>query len=274
MKDNKSMLTMPGAVIVAGAIIAIAIIWTQGPKNAGSGSSTDAAKAIQGQLPQVTMAPLSSADHILGDPVAPIKFVEYSDPSCPYCQMFNPTMEQIISEYGPTGKVAWVYRQFPLDQPDANGDILHPNAGRQAQAFECAAALGGNTAFWAYEKTWFNTFPSDGAEEASDIDDQQIAATAKSAGLDAVPFNDCLSSGRFKTRVEQEYTDGINAGVDGTPYLVIITPSGSKIPLAGDQSYSTLKTTIDALLASGTAPSPADQSAPDTSVPTQDNSNQ
>jgi len=160
-------------------------------------------------------------------------------------------MEQIIGEYGPSGQVAWIYRQYPLDKPDASGKILHPNSGRQAEALECAAGVGGNTVFWAYEKAWYDAFPQNGAQETSAVDDVQIAAAAKSAGLDAVSFNDCLSSGRFKARVDAEYTDGVNAGVSGTPYLIIITPSGTKIPLAGAQSYSILKNTIDALL-SGT----------------------
>ena len=247
MKSDSSPLTLTGSVIIAGALIAVAIIWTQKPV-VTNGGSAGVAQALQNQLPQVSMAPISSIDHILGDPGAPVKIVEYSDPSCPYCQLFNPTMEQIENEYGPSGQVAWIYRQYPLDKPDANGNILHHNSGRQAEALECAAGVGGNTAFWKYEKAWFETYPQNGAQESPAVSDQQIAAAAKSAGLDAVSFNDCLSSGRFKARVDAEYTDGVNAGVDGTPYLVIITPSGTKIPLAGAQSYSTLKTTIDALL--------------------------
>ncbi len=255
MKSDNSPLTLTGAIIIAGAFIAIAIIWTQ-QRPANSSNAAATAQALQNQLPQVSMAPVGSTDHILGDPSAPVKIVEYSDPSCPYCQLFNPTMEQIIGEYGPNGQAAWIYRQFPLDRPDANGNILHPNSGTQAQALECAAGIGGNTAFWAYEKAWFANFPQNGASESVTVDNAQIAAAAKSAGLDAVSFNDCLTSGRFKARVDAEYTDGVNAGVSGTPYVVIITPSGTKIPLAGAQSYSTLKTTIDALLSAQTEVGP------------------
>jgi len=248
MKSENSPLNLSGAIIIAGALIAVAIIWTQKPASNASNPSADASKAIQNQLPQVTLSPITPTDHIFGDPNAPVKIVEYSDPSCPYCQLFNPTMEQIIGEYGPTGQVAWIYRQFPLDKPDASGHILHPNSGRQAEALECAAGVGGNTVFWKYEKAWYDAFPQNGAQETSAVDDAQIAAAAKAAGLDAVSFNDCLTSGRFKTRVDDEYTSGINAGVSGTPYVIIITPSGTKIPLAGAESYSTLKNTIDALL--------------------------
>ncbi len=163
--------------------------------------------------------------------------------------MFHPTMEQVMANYGASGKVAWVYRNFPLDAPDQNGNILHPNAGHEAQAFECAASIGGNEKFWAFAKEWYNVFPLQGATNRPVADDTtQLAQVAKTVGLNAISFSDCLASGQFKTKVQEQYLDGVNAGVSGTPYNIIITPSGSKIPLAGAISYSTLKNTIDTLL--------------------------
>ena len=242
-EPRSQIVTIPGAIILAAAIIGIAIIWTQRPASAPVSTKTTP------QIPAVSMAAVTSADHIFGNPDAPIKIVEFSDPSCPYCKMFNPTMEQVMSAYGPLGKVAWVYRSFPLDKPDQNGNILHPNAGHEAQALECAAFLGGNDKFWVYEKKWYDEFPLQGATDRSIVDDgTQLNQIAKESGLDPVAFNDCLSSGQFKSKVEAQYTDGVNAGVSGTPYNIIVTPSGSKIPLAGAVSFNTLKTTIDTLL--------------------------
>lgn len=231
-------LTLPGAIIIAGAIIAISIIWVKKPVSA---------PVVSGQpnIPQVSMADVTSTDHILGNPEAEVTIVEYSDPSCPYCKVFHSTMQKIIGEYGPTGKVAWVYRSFPLDKPDSQGRILHPNAGMQAQAQECAAALGGNDAFWKYTDRLYEVIQSD---KGITLDNSELPVIAKFAGLDTINFNECLSSGRFEEKVEKSYLDGVNAGVSGTPYSVIITPSGSKIPLVGAQSYATLKQTIEALL--------------------------
>ncbi len=240
---RSQLITIPGAIIVAGAIIAIAIVWTTKPAKPAAGG------AASQQPAAVAMAPVTAADHILGNPNAPIKIVEYSDPSCPYCKMFNPTMEQIMTAYGAGGKVAWVYRQFPLDKPDPNGNILHQNAGHEALAFECAGSLGGNTAFWAYEKEWFSVFPLQGATGRTIAEDTaQLASIAKDVDLNAISFSDCLSSGQFKSRIDAEYTDGVNAGVSGTPTSIIITPTGTKIPLVGAVQYDTLKATIDTLL--------------------------
>jgi protein-disulfide isomerase len=246
---SRGSIGLPGAIIIAATIVAVAIIWTQKPAKQ-SQSTTQQVPLRTGSTSAESMQPVTAADHILGNPNAIIKFVEYSDPSCPYCKIFNPTVMRIMNEYGPGGKVAWIYRQFPLDKADQSGRILHPNAGREAQALECAQALGGTTGFWAYEKKWFEVFPQDGADRSSDVDNAQIASVADSVGLDPVSFNECIASGRFKNKLDQSYTDGINVGVTGTPYTILITPSGTKIPLVGAQTYQILKASIDTLLSS------------------------
>ena len=249
----RSSITLPGAIIIAAALIAIAIIWVKKPTSTPPAS---AQKSPTEQAGEINMAPVTVADHILGNPNAPIKIVEYSDPSCPYCKMFNPTMEQIISTYGPGGQVAWVYRSFPLDKPGtrSDGGTLHPNAGHEAQAMECAASLGGNTKFWAFEKHLYETTPSVTSDTPNGLDQSTLPQLAKDVGLDPIAFNDCLASGQFKDKVEAQYTDGLNVGVTGTPYNIVITPAGSKIPLVGAVSLATLKSTIETLLpeASGT----------------------
>lgn len=240
-EKNSSSLTLPGAIIIAATIIGIAIIWTRQPSSARPVSSQD-------RTAEITMAPLSAADHVLGNPEAPVKIVEYSDASCPFCKTFHPTMRKIIEEYGPSGKVAWVYRHFPLDKPGEDGKILHPNAGHEAQAMECAGALGGNEKFWAFTNRLFEITPSVTTQTPNGLDQKELLTIAQYVGVNAVSFNECLSSGRFKEKVEGQYLDGLNAGVSGTPYSIVITPSGSKIPLVGLQSYTTLKNVIETLL--------------------------
>ena len=245
-EERSQLITIPGAIIIGCAIIAIALIYVLNPSSKNSAQTNPATP----QVPTINMKPVTAADHIFGNPNAPIKIVEYSDPSCPYCKIFNPTMEQAMQTYGANGQVAWIYRSFPLNKPDQNGNILHPNAGHEAQALECAASIGGNDKFWAFEKDWYNTFPLQGATQRDVASDTiQLAKIAKDVGLNAQSFSDCLSSGQLKDKVDAQYTDGINAGVSGTPYNIIITPSGSKITLAGAVSYDTLKTTLDTLLA-------------------------
>jgi protein-disulfide isomerase len=213
--DNQSHpLTIPGAIIIAAGIIGIALIYAFKPATVPVTAPVVTQKKIEFNL-----APVSLNDHILGNPTAPIRIVEFSDPSCPYCKMFHPTMKSLITQYGPSGNVAWVYRAYPLDKPDSRGRILHPNAGHESQAFECAASLGGNNAFWKFADRLYEITPSD---EGESLDQAQLPVIAKYAGLDVSAFNQCLTDGRMKDKIEKQYLDGLNAGVSGTPASILV----------------------------------------------------
>lgn len=209
--ENKNFLNLPSAIIIAGAIIAIAIIYVKKPV------TNTAPLPNQEQATKINLAPVTKEDNILGNPNAPIKIVEYSDPSCPFCKTFNTTMTEIMDKYGPTGKVAWVYRALPLDTPDANGNILHPNAANESRAIECAGILGGNEKFWNYQKKLYEITPAVTSATPQGLDQKQLPIIAKTVGLDVVAFNECLSGEEAKNRVAKQATSGVNAGVSGTP---------------------------------------------------------
>lgn len=82
-------------------------------------------------------------DHILGNPNAPIKIIEYSDFECPYCKIFHATLNKIVAESN--GNVSWVYRHWPL----------HQNSFEKAIAAECVAQIKGNEAYWQYSELLF-----------------------------------------------------------------------------------------------------------------------
>ncbi len=241
MEKHNSILNIPTAIIIAGAIIAGSIIWTMKPANTGNNLAAVAEDTQQ--IPLVT-----EKDHILGNPNAKIKIVEYSDTSCPFCKVFHTTMRKLMDEYGKSGNVAWVYRHFPIDKPDALGRILHPNAGKEAQALECAAELGGNDAFWAYTNRLYEITPSVTPDSPNGLDQAELPKIASAVGISVGTFNTCLSSGKYKDKVEENYIQGINAGIEGTPSSFILTPGDKIIPVSGAQSYETLKQAIEALL--------------------------
>jgi protein-disulfide isomerase len=218
MENQKpaAVLNIPTAIVVAGAIIAIAVIWNKTPS-----APRPIVKSNTDNLEQ-QLKPVTAADHILGNPNAKIKIVEYSDASCPFCKVFHNTMKQVMTTYGAGGNVAWVYRHYTLDKPDASGRILHPNAGHEAQAMECAAELGGNDSFWKYANRLYEITPSVTGNSPKGLDQKQLPEIAKFAGLDVEDFNNCLATGKFKEKVEKDFTDGVNIGVQGTPSSIII----------------------------------------------------
>ncbi len=232
MNPKPMSMSIPGAIIIAAAILAIAIIYVKKPVVVAPVQDTEKV--------EINVAAITTADHILGNPNAPIRIIEFSDPSCPYCKIFHPTMRTLMDQYGPTGNVAWIYRAFPLDKPDPNGNVLHPNAGHESQALECAAGIGGDDAFWKFTNRLYEITPSVTGTTPEGLDQKELPNIAKFTGLDVVAFNECLTSGRFKDKVEAQFMDGVNTGVSGTPSNVLVLSKPA--PASLDLTLKTLAT--------------------------------
>jgi protein-disulfide isomerase len=180
---------------------------------------------------------ISQADHILGNPEAQLSIIEFSDTECPFCKKFHQTMNQIMDEYGKTGKVRWIYRHFPLDE-------LHDKTRKEAEATECAAELGGNEKFWEYINRLYVITPSN-----NELDPAELLKIAEFVGLNKSEFEKCLTSGKYAQKVQENYQDGLDAGIEGTPYSIIInSKDGKKYPVNGALPYQQIKIAIDQLL--------------------------
>jgi len=69
--------------------------------------------------------PVSLPDMALGPANATVTVTEYASMTCSHCASFNETVfPQIKSEYIDTGKVRYVFREFPLDIKAAAGSML------------------------------------------------------------------------------------------------------------------------------------------------------
>jgi protein-disulfide isomerase len=220
---------LPITIVVAGALIAGAVFLvgkSNGPTSTASSSST-----------KITAREYDpSVDHILGNPNAAVKVVEYADLECPFCKTFNTTMHQIMDYYGTSGNVAWVYRPFPLAQ-------IHSKAPKEAEAAECAAEQGGDTAFYKYIDQVYAITPSE-----NNLDLTQLPVIAQQIGLDVNKFNQCLNSGQETQKVQDSYNEAIAAGGQGTPFILIMVGKDA-VALNGAQPYDSMRAAIDAVLA-------------------------
>lgn len=224
----------PIAIVIAGALIAGAIMMKQSePKEGGLAKNIQnpTPSEFSGDLEQ--MMPVSSDDHIRGNPNAPVKIVEYSDTECPFCKRFQTTMQQLMADYGASGKVAWVYRHFPLDQ-------LHSKARKEAEATECAGELGGNEKFWSYLDRLMEITPANNG-----LDLAELPKIAQYVGLDVSKFNACLDSGKYAKKVQEQLTNAEATGGRGTPWSIVVGPDGKKYPLSGAQPLSAIKQLVD-----------------------------
>ena len=67
---------------------------------------------------------LSEKDFVIGDENAPITIIEYASMSCSHCADFHVnTLPQLKDEYIDTGKVKFVFRDFPFNYPALLGSM-------------------------------------------------------------------------------------------------------------------------------------------------------
>lgn len=227
---NKDSLAVPISIVIAAGLIAGAI-YMNGGKQAENKNLP-----VNQPTTKTEIVPVGTTDHILGNPNAPIMIVEYSDYDCPYCTQFHTTMKQVMTEYGPSGKVAWVFRHFPIVQ-------RHPNAPKIAEASECVAELAGNDAFWKFSDQVF-------ARRTDEFTDMtKLAGFAATAGVtDKAAFDTCLSSGKYSQKVSDDLVAAQKAGGQGTPYPVIIAGDQSAA-LPGAVPFEQVKQALDGLIA-------------------------
>lgn len=202
----KSVLNIPVAIIVAGALIALAVIYTNSPKNMVQ-------RPVDSSANVISLLPVSEKDHVLGNPNAPIVFVEYSDTECPFCKVFHSTMHRIIDKYGKDGKVAWVYRHLPITN-------LHPRAWNEAIATECVAKVTDSSAsFWKYIDRIYEV-----TESNNKLDPSKLVDIAREQNVDIASFTECLDSKATQAKVQADYDDGVavSKGRPATPTSVIL----------------------------------------------------
>ena len=231
---------MPMAVVIAGGLIAGAVLLNSGTTSTPPQKNTNPiAQGTEQQADNTSaVAKVTEKDHIKGDPDAPVKIVVYSDFECPFCKQFHNTMNEIMDTYKASGDVAWVFRQFPLEQ-------LHPvKAQAIAVASECANEQGGNDMFWKFADRYFELTLSNNRTDIETV----IPQIAGEIGLNTSTFNTCRQSGKYDEHIQSEIANAVATGGRGTPWSIIIAPNGKTSPINGAQPLASIKQQIDAAL--------------------------
>lgn len=196
-----SAYIIPGAIIIAGILIAGAVLYAdKAPAPAAGPEVAAVAPEIPVEMPEGMIQALADDDPFLGDPSAPVTIVEFGDFQCPFCGKFVREAEQdIIETYVKTGKAKFVFRDFPLTS-------IHEEAQKSAEASMCAHEQG---KFWKYHDLMF--------ARQGDLSIKNYKAWAREIGLKPAPFDQCLDSGKYAAEIQKDVSDGLQAGVSGTP---------------------------------------------------------
>lgn len=172
---------------------------------------------------------------IRGSAKAPLAVIEYSEFQCPFCARFAmDTFPKLAQAYVEVGKVAWVYRHFPLES-------IHPFAFRAAEAAECAKR---QNRFWEMHELLFSN--------QKKLDDTSLRSHAQTLGLSRATFEACLN-GEASDKVRTDQKSARALGLTGTPTFFIGVRDGDSVVvkhrLAGNTPFEEFRDILDDLLA-------------------------
>lgn len=174
--------------------------------------------------------------YTLGPEAAPVTIVEFADYQCPACQTFDMVEFPYVRErLLQTGRVRFVYKDFPLDQ--------HKWARLASHAAACANEQG---KFWELHEALYRTQPEWSASRNAGARFWQLA---QEAGVDLAAYDACMSSLKHAGRISAMVAEGMRLGVGSTPTFLI----GDRL-YPGVQSYDRLRAVVDSLSRSPPAP--------------------
>ncbi|MDB5188884.1 MAG: DSBA-like thioredoxin protein [Candidatus Nomurabacteria bacterium] len=234
----KPAISIAAAILTGAAMTALALIIVLHPSNTAPSPTTGAISqpTTPTTVPAaiVTVRP-GDANHIRGDiNTAQVVIFEYSDSDCPFCEQFHPTLQQVVSDY--QGKVAWVYRYFPLS--------IHPNTHTEAIALQCAGQLGGAKGFNTYLDTIINITLNPDTKS-----NEMLTTIASQQGLDATKFNACRADPATAAMVDASSQEAQSIGAQGTPFSIAVNiKTGKQIIIPGAYPLAEVKKDIDSLL--------------------------
>lgn len=169
-------------------------------------------------------------DHVMGDATAPITVISYASVTCPHCgDWFTKDWPQFKSELIETGKVRFIFREFPTQPVQlAMAGFLIANCADESRFFEAIEYQMENQA---------SIFESAQAGTAKET----YVAIAQKFGLkDEAEMQACLSNPEEVKRIETSMARAQSANVRGAPAFII-----NETLFKGNPSYAALKAAID-----------------------------
>jgi protein-disulfide isomerase len=141
-----------------------------------------------------------SRDHVRGPDQAPVTVVEYGDFECPYCGQAEPSVRELLRDFG---EVRYVWRHLPLTD-------VHPHAQLAAEAAEAAARQG---AFWEMHDLLL--------DHQDALTGRDLIGHARSLGLDVPRFAADLRSHAGADHVAEDVDSADLSSVSGTPTFFV-----------------------------------------------------
>lgn len=145
--------------------------------------------------------PLEDADHVRGEPGAPLQMLMFGDFQCPFCLGAQSILRRVRERLD--GRLLFAFRHLPIPE-------RHPLAPLAAEASEAAAAQG---RFWEYHDALFQAQPRLSRETMLEI--------GAELGLDAERMAAEIDSGAHRDRVARDLDSAARSGATGTPSFYV-----------------------------------------------------
>jgi protein-disulfide isomerase len=174
---------------------------------------------------------LPANDPARGNQNAKVVIHEWSDFQCPFCGRVEPTVAQVMKDYG--DKIKFVWHDLPLP--------MHPDAPLAAQAAREAFKQKGPSAFWSFHDKMFTN--------QQKIKREDLDGYAKDANLDMDKWKAALDGSTHTAEIEADKKAGNDDGISGTPAFLIVPGNAAQgYYISGAQDYAKFRKLIERAL--------------------------
>jgi protein-disulfide isomerase len=189
------------------------------------------------QLAEAGGGAVADDGRIRGRADAPITLIEYSDFTCGYCgKFFRETWPRLLAKYIETGKVRFVYRDYPRS-----------DQGTGVEAAVAARCAGSQGRYWQMHDRLFS--------ERGRLDSGSFKSYAKVIGLDETSFAKCFDEREYLESIFRDRQEANRWGFHGTPGFILFRTVGGPtekepaVAIPGAVPFEDFAEEIDRMLA-------------------------
>lgn len=235
---RKRRLQLLGAVAVAAvAVVVVAILASGGGSGSGSGKTISGAAEVNARFDGIPQSGI-----VLGNPKAPVTFVEFADLKCPVCREYTlSAFPDLVNRYVRTGKVKMV---LEMQHFVGNRD------GDSERAARMALAAAEQNRMWQFSDLFYKNQRDENATYVNDVFLRRLASNVR--GLDVDKAFAARDSQQITQQLQQASQQFDTAGFQGTPSFAVGKSGGTLAPINYDSfDVSEFSGPIDKLLGSG-----------------------
>lgn len=232
--DNIQKLSIPLAIVIAGALIAGAVYFASIGRGTGVGGIPS--PSVKVDIKDVK----TDGDPFIGNPDAPVVLAYWSDHQCPFCKAvevggipqipITPAIPELIKDYVNTGKLKIVFKDYAFLGPDSTTAALYEHAIWELYPDK----------FYEWRKALM--LAQDEENGGFGNEESIVALTNAISGMDGATVKALVEekTDAYAKSIADDKEEGISFGIQGTPGFI----TGTKL-IAGAAGPEAFRAAID-----------------------------